>query len=457
MARTLSAVAHETRGQLIGDDAAFGTVGIDTRRLEAGALFVAIAGERFDGNDFLSDAHAKGAAGALVSRPAGVALPQVRVADTREAFGQMARAWRANFSLSVIAVTGSNGKTTVKALTASILASGRRVCVTRGNLNNDLGVPLTLMGLSATHEALVIELGANHPGEIDYLSGLVRPTVGVITNANAAHLEGFGSVAGVAAAKGELLDHLPGEGTAVINADDAHCAHWRARSRADTVLSFGLSARADCTVAGTIAARPAGSQFTLRLPDGQTGEVRLPLPGRHNVLNALAAAAAAHALGASAEQIRRGLGRAQPVKGRLNVLAGRGGAAIIDDSYNANPESARAALDYLRGRGGRRIFVLGDMAELGETGPGLHRELGEYARDCCDALFAVGNLSRHAAESFGARGRFFRGLTALEQALEPLLAADTTVLLKGSRVMALDRLAERLGTGRPAAGEVAAC
>ena len=177
MARTLSAVAHETRGQLIGGDAAFATVGIDTRRLESGALFVAIAGEQFDGNDFLPDAHARGAAGALVSRPAGVPLPQVRVADTRQAFGQMARAWRANFSLPVIAVTGSNGKTTVKALTASILASGCRVCVTRGNLNNDLGVPLTLMGLSATHEALVIELGANHPGEIDYLSGLVRPTV----------------------------------------------------------------------------------------------------------------------------------------------------------------------------------------------------------------------------------------------------------------------------------------
>ena len=446
MSRTLSAVAHEVRGELIGEDTEFGTVGIDSRELESGSLFVAIAGEQFDGNDFLADAHSKGAAGAVVSRLANVPLPQVRVLDTRGAFGQMARAWRENFPLPVIAVTGSNGKTTVKELIASILGSGRHICVTRGNLNNDLGVPLTLMELRETHQALVIELGANHPGEIDYLSGLAQPTVGVITNANAAHLEGFGSIAGVAAAKGELLDHLPRAGTAVINADDGHCLDWRARSRAEEVLTFGLKPGADCTVSGEIVSEPGGSRFALQLPEGTVFELRLPLAGRHNVLNSLAAAAAAHALGASGEEIQCGLSQAHAVKGRLNLLPGRGGAAIIDDSYNANPDSARAALEYLRGCSGERIFVLGDMAELGENASALHREVGEYARDCCDVFFAIGDLSRHAAEAFGHRGEFFPEVTALQQALEPLLAEDTTLLLKGSRVMGLDRLAALLGT-----------
>ena len=456
MSRTLSAVAQEVRGELVGEDAEFGAVSIDSRELESGSLFVAIAGERFDGNDFLADAHSRGAAGAMVSRQASIPLPQVKVLDTRAAFGRVACAWRENFSIPVVAVTGSNGKTTVKELIASILGARRSICVTRGNLNNDLGVPLTLMELGEEHEALVIELGANHAGEIDYLSGLAQPTVGVITNANAAHLEGFGSVAGVAAAKGELLDHLPRAGAAVINADDEYCADWRARSRAEEVIAFGLGAAADCTVRGEIVPRQGGSRFTLQLPEGAELQVELPLAGRHNVMNSLAAAAATHALGASGEEIQSGLSQAHAVKGRLNLLSGRGGALIIDDSYNANPESARAALDYLRGCDGNRVFVLGDMAELGETAPALHREIGEYARDCCDALFAVGDLSRHAAAAYGERGRFFPELASLQQALEPLLAEDTTLLLKGSRVMELDRLAARLGTEHEVS-EVSAC
>ena len=456
MSRTLSAVAREVRGELVGEDAEYGAVSIDSRELEPGSLFVAIAGERFDGNDFLADAQSKGAVGAMVSRLASIPLPQVRVLDTRGAFARAARAWRENFSIPVIAVTGSNGKTTVKELIASILGARRNICVTRGNLNNDLGVPLTLMELSEEHEALVIELGANHPGEIDYLSGLAQPTVGVITNANAAHLEGFGSVAGVAAAKGELLDHLPRAGTAVINADDEHYADWRARSRAEEVFTFGLGGAADCTVHGEIVAEPGGSRFTLQLPEGAELQVDLPLAGRHNVLNSLAAAAATHALGASGEEIQSGLSQAHAVKGRLNLLPGHGGAVIIDDSYNANPESTRAALDYLRECEGNRVFVLGDMAELGETAPALHREIGEYARECCDALFAIGDLSRHAAAAYGEHGRFFSELASLQQALEPLLAADTTVLLKGSRVMELDRLAARLGAEHEMS-EVSAC
>ena len=443
--RTLAAVAQQVSGTLLGADAAFGRVSIDTRKLDAGALFVAIPGERFDGNDFVPDAHARNAAGAVVSRPADVPLPQVRVSDTRNALSGMARGWRKNFPIPVVAVTGSNGKTTVKELIAGILGGRRDVCVTRGNLNNDLGVPLTLMELADHHDVLVIELGANHAGEIAALSQLVGPTVGVITNAGAAHLEGFGSIAGVAQAKGELLDHLPAAGAAILNADDPYCSNWRRRSRAKRVLTFGFDPFADCTVRGTVAEVSEGSAFTLALPDGTAFELTLPLRGRHSVLNALAAAAAAYAVDASPDEIRAGLSRARPVSGRLNRMSGFGGAAIIDDTYNANPTSARAALDYLRGCGGRRMFVLGDMAELGPDAAELHRQVGEYARDCCDTFFAIGELSHEAAQAFGSGSQSFADLDALRQALEHLLTEDATLLVKGSRVMGLDRLVGSLG------------
>jgi UDP-N-acetylmuramoyl-tripeptide--D-alanyl-D-alanine ligase len=440
MARTLAAVAREVQGRLIGPDAAFGAVSIDSRRVDTGGLFVAIQGEHFDGNDFVEDAYAHGAAGALVSRLSEAALPQVEVADTRLAFGQMARAWTDHFGVPVIAGTGSNGKTTVKELVVSILGCGRNVCATRGNLNNDLGVPLTLMDLDAEHEVLVAELGANHAGEIDYLGALVEPTVGIITNANAAHLEGFGSIAGVASAKGELLDHLPRAGTAVLNADDKYYADWRARSRAGTVVSFGFGPHADCTVRGDIEIRPGGSAFTLELPGGTTLDITLPLLGQHNVMNALAAAAAADAIGAPAEDIVQGLAKADAVGGRLKMLFGRAGAVVIDDSYNANPGSVRAALDYLAALPGKRVLVLGDMAELGEDSRELHAAIGEYAQARCDALLTLGELSGAAAEAFGADSVACNDIDGLETAVSPMLDANTTVLIKGSRVMQLDRL-----------------
>ena len=443
--RTLAAVARQVSGTLLGADAAFGRVSIDTRKLDPGALFVAIPGERFDGNDFVPDAHARSAAGAVVSRPSDIPLPQVRVHDTRGALSGMARGWRDNFPIPVVAVTGSNGKTTVKELIAGILGRSHDVCVTRGNLNNDLGVPLTLMELADRHEILVIELGANHAGEIAALSQLAGPTVGVITNAGAAHLEGFGSIEGVAQAKGELLDHLPAAGTAVLNADDPYCSAWRRRSRSGSVLTFGFDPSADCTVRGVVAEVSDGSAFTLVLPDATPVELTLPLRGRHSVLNALAAAAASFAVGVSADEIHAGLTRARPVSGRLNRIRGVGGAAIIDDSYNANPTSTRAALDYLRGCCGQRLFVLGDMAELGADAAELHRQVGEYARDCCDSLFSIGELSREAAQAFGSGARSFTELSALRQALKPLLTGDATLLVKGSRVMGLDRLVGSLG------------
>lgn len=449
MTRTLAAVARETNGRLVGPDAAFGPVTTDSRASSAGALFVAIRGERFDGNEFVGDAHAAGATGALVSRLARSPLPQVLVADTRLAFGAMAHGWRASFGVPVVAVTGSSGKTTVKELIAGILGVSRRVCVTQGNLNNDLGVPLTLMRLNEQHDVLVAELGANHVGEIDYLARVAAPTVGVITNAAAAHLEGFGSLEGVAAAKGELLTHLPQDGTAVLNADDPFFDAWRARSSAGRVVSFGFAQGADCRVAGEPRYHDAGTAFTMRLPGGGHVEIELPLLGVRNVANALAAAAAAQAAGASAADIAAGLAHASAVRGRLRPLAGKRGAVIVDDSYNANPGSVRAALDYLGTRGGTRILVLGDMAELGPQGPQLHASVGAYANGRCDRLIAIGELAAGAADAFAGTAARFADLDAARAALEPELGPDVTVLVKGSRVMGLERLVEALAMEGP--------
>jgi UDP-N-acetylmuramoyl-tripeptide--D-alanyl-D-alanine ligase len=320
----------------------------------------------------------------------------------------------------------------------------KRVCVTQGNLNNDIGVPLTLMRMTAEDDALVVELGANHAGEIAYLSSLVEPTVGVVTNAGPAHLEGFGSLAGVAAAKGELFDYLPRAGTSVINADDPFRAEWLARARTEFVATFGLGPDADCRVIGEPEVTASQTIFTLRLPDGEKVEIVLPLLGVKNVVNSLAAAAAAHAVGASAEDVRIGLSRAQAVRGRLNALAGLEGATIIDDSYNANPSSVRAALDYLSRLPGRRILALGDMAELGSEAVELHREIGAYAQSRCDMLCSIGELARHAATAYGAGAQSFTDLSKLEKALKRELAVDVTVLVKGSRVMGLERLVRAL-------------
>lgn len=448
MARRLHAVATEVGGRSLGGDAEFGEVTTDTRTLTRGALFVAISGERYDGNDFVPDAQAKGAAGALVSRVSTAPLPQIKVDDTKLAFGVMARAWRDNFLLPVIAVTGSAGKTTVKEMVASIVRVTRRLCVTEGNLNNDIGVPLTLMRVGPDDQALVVELGANHVGEIDYLSRMVKPDIGIITNAAAAHLQGFGSLAAVAQAKGELLDHLSPAGTAVLNADDAFCADWAARAGDRSILTFGLNADADCRCIGEPRYTASGSALTMRLPDDQRIEIDLPLPGRQNIANALAAAAAAFAIGTPAAQIAEGLARTRSVSGRLVRVPGAGGATLVDDSYNANPASARAALDYLAGLKGRRVLVLGNMAELGDEELSLHREIGEYARGRCDDLIAIGGLAAEAAAGFGPAGRAFDDIDAAAEALQGMLGADVTILIKGSRVMGLDRLVASLRAPR---------
>jgi UDP-N-acetylmuramoyl-tripeptide--D-alanyl-D-alanine ligase len=444
MARCLSAVASRVKGRLVGADAAFDVVGTDTRSLPRGSLFVAIEGLRFDGNDYVAAAAARGAAGALVSRVQDLPLPQIEVADTRQAFGAMARAWRENFAIPVIAVTGSAGKTTVKELIGAILGSGRKICVTAGNLNNDIGVPLSLMRIESSDEAMVVELGANHAGEIANLGQLVEPTIAVITNAGAAHLEGFGSIAGVAAAKGELIDCLPPDGVAVLNADDRFFAEWRRRAGARRIVSFGFTATADVRLVGQAVVAHGGSRFVMAVPGQPKFEVRLPLLGQANIANALAAAAAAFAVGAGVDEIRHGLAAAQAVHGRLHEVAGKHGATLIDDSYNANPSAARAALDYLAGCTGTRIFVLGDMLELGAESRTLHREIGEYARSRCDELVAVGVLAGEAAATFGAGGTRYTELEAAAAAVAARLGPKVTVLVKASRSVGLERLVAAL-------------
>lgn len=424
----------------------FAGVGTDSRTLRAGELFVALEGPRFDGHDYLPAVAAAGAAGALVRR-AHPALPCIEVADPLAALGQLAAAWRARFALPLVAVTGSSGKTTIKELLAAALAGLGPVLATRGNRNNHIGVPLTLLELRDTHRAAVIEMGMNHAGEIAHLAELARPTVGVIGNAGAAHLEGLGSVAAVARAKGELVEQLPPNAVAVLNADDPHLPLWRGLAGARRVVTFGLDNPADVSAGYALAAD--GSALQLRTPAG-TATARLELLGRHNVLNALAATAAALAAGAALTDIASGLARVRPVPGRLYPLAGKGGARLIDDSYNANPLSVRAAIAVLAGLPGERLIVLGDMGELGADAARLHAECGTAARAAgIEHLVALGPLAAHAAAAFGA-GAGAVACTELSQAIDAAgarLRPGLTVLVKGSRSAGMERVVQALAGG----------
>lgn len=443
----LDHVARLLGGRLHGPAAAFAGVAIDTRRLQSGALFVALPGARTDGHAFLSQARGAGAAGALVSRlDAAVDLPQVVVPDPRAALIALALHWRAQFTGPVVALTGSNGKTTVKEMIAAILGGQGPVWATPGNYNNELGLPLSLLGLDPErHWAAVFELGANHPGEIAELTAWARPWIGLITQAGRAHLEGFGSIEGVARAKGELLAALPPEGVAVINADDLFAAYWAGLTHA-RVIRFGFSLDADVRTDPSqrrMLTDSAGARQVFRLvtPAGEA-DVALGFLGLHNLRNALAAAAVGEALGLSTATIAAGLARARPAPGRLNWLIGRNGARLIDDSYNANPTSLQAAVAVLAELAGERWLVLGDMGELGENGAALHGEIGTYARDRgISRLYAVGPLSTAAVETFGAGARHYGDQAQLVAGLSVDLArcaAPPTILVKGSRRMAME-------------------
>ncbi|MFT3906055.1 MAG: UDP-N-acetylmuramoyl-tripeptide--D-alanyl-D-alanine ligase [Steroidobacteraceae bacterium] len=446
MKRTLQAFATAVSGQLSGADAPFARVLIDSRALQAGDLFVALPGSRVDGHDFVASAAAAGAAGALVSRRQDVALPQIVVGDVAAALAQAAQAWRAQFAIPLVGVAGSNGKTTVKEMIAAVLAQRGATLATRGNLNNHLGVPLTLFNLEAEHRAAVIEMGANRAGDVAQLVEIARPDVGLITNAGAEHLEGFGSLEGVARAEGEMVAGLAPGGTAIINADDPYAPLWRSMTRA-RVLGFGLNADADVRARQLrfdIDAAGFNTRFALVTPQG-SAEVQLALAGRHNVVNALAAAAAAGAAGATLAQIVAGLAAMRAVPGRLQFRQTRQGAWLIDDSYNANPSSVQAGLEVLATLSGSRWLVLGDMAELGEHAAAAHRSAGALARlHGVERLFCFGELSALAADEFGAGAQKFTDMAALCAALDRELSAPVRLLVKGSRVNRLERLVNAL-------------
>jgi len=453
----LSEVAAATGGRLAGEDAAFAGVSIDSRTLAPGMLFVALAGERFDGHSFLDAARAGGAAGALVARPAATALPQVVVGDTQAALTALAAAWRARSGALVLGVGGSNGKTTTKELLAAVLSGAGPTLATRGNLNNHIGVPLTLLRLEPPHRYAVIEMGANHPGEIAALAALARPAIALVTNAGDEHLEGFGDLAGAARAEGEMFAALGSDGTAVVNADDPFCELWLSLvPRGARILRFAIEAAADVraqAISGRIEAGGFATHFVLSLAGAQA-RVRLPLAGRHNVMNALGAAAAAHAAGVPLPAIVAGLERTQPVSGRLQLKAGLRGSWLIDDSYNANPSSVRAGIDVLCALPGEHWLVLGEMAELGGETAASHLGVGDYARRAgVTRLFAMGAASRHAVDAFGTRAGWYAGAAELADAVAGSLEPGITVLVKGSRVNRLERVVEKLAAPPlPAAG-----
>ncbi|MCQ4346037.1 UDP-N-acetylmuramoyl-tripeptide--D-alanyl-D-alanine ligase [Pseudomonas stutzeri] len=445
----LSSVLGALKGRLAGADAFFDGVSIDSRSIEPGQLFVALSGARFDGHDYLEQAASKSAAAALVEHEVEeVELPQLVVADTRKALGQLGALNRAAFRGRVAAVTGSSGKTTVKEMLASILRAdhggdAEAVLATRGNLNNDLGAPLTLLELAPQHRSAVIELGANHVGEIAYTVALTRPQVAIITNAGSAHVGEFGGPEKIIEAKGEILEGLDADGVAVLNRDDAAFAIWAKRAAGRRVLSFALRAAADFSARDLTCDARGCPRFVLVGPAGEA-PVQLSLLGEHNVANALAAAAAAHALGVGLEAIRAGLEALQPVKGRAVAQLAPSGMRVIDDSYNANPASIRAAIDILAGFSGRTVLVLGDMGELGAWAEAGHREVGAYARGKVAALYATGPLMAHAVAAFGAGGRHFADQAELIAALAAEQSPETTLLIKGSRSAAMENVVAAL-------------
>ncbi|WP_028994335.1 UDP-N-acetylmuramoyl-tripeptide--D-alanyl-D-alanine ligase [Azonexus hydrophilus] len=442
----LSQVAAAVGGRLLGADRRIAGVSTDTRAVAPGQLFIALRGERFDAHDFLETAVTAGAAALLVADaarvPAGASA--VLVDDTRLALGRLAAAWRSQFSLPVIAVTGSNGKTTTKEMIAAVLkaAFGDAVLATRGNFNNDIGLPLTLLGLDATHRAAVIEMGMNHPGEIGYLTRIGAPTVALVTNAQRAHLEGMGGLDEVAREKGTIFAGLPADGVAVINADDAYAGFWREQVGEQPVHSFGIDQPAD--VRASVRQHGLETAVTLNAAEGEV-KFTLAIPGRHNACNALAAAAACLAAGLPLSAVAEGLAAFAGVKGRLQLRQGRNGAQILDDTYNANPDSVRAGIDVLAATIGRKVLVLGDMGEIGEASGQYHDEIGGYAKSQgIDRLFALGDASQQAVRNFGDGARHFCNVDKLIGAVDKELGPDTTVLVKGSRFMKMERVADAL-------------
>jgi UDP-N-acetylmuramoyl-tripeptide--D-alanyl-D-alanine ligase len=454
MKATLAAFAHSCGGRLVGADGAFSGVSTDSRTVSTGELFVALSGPRFQGEDYVAAAVAHGAAGAVVRTQQACACSQILVEDTLTALARGAHAWREGFAIPIVGVAGSNGKTTVKELISSILTQVGPCLSTRGNLNNHIGVPLTLFRMNSGHRFAVVEMGADRAGEVATLVGIGRPTVGIITNAGAEHLEGFGTLEGVARAEGEMVAGLSAPDTAIINHDDPFALLWKNMTPA-RVSTFGLQPGADFTAGSirtTIDEYGFVTRFTLHAPQGSV-PVELHLAGRHNLINALGAAAAANAAGAGLAEIARGLARMRPVAGRLQFKRAASGAWIIDDSYNANPSSVAAGIEVLAQLEGHRWLVFADMAELGDYATESHRQVGVQAQAAgIERLFATGTLAQLTVETFGAGASWFPDTATLAAALSAELArppagvaaAAVRMLVKGSRFNRLEQVVAAL-------------
>ncbi|MCA1925455.1 MAG: UDP-N-acetylmuramoyl-tripeptide--D-alanyl-D-alanine ligase [Thiobacillus sp.] len=442
----LSAVAAMLGVPFAGRDAPVLRVSTDSRNILPGDLFIALRGEKFDGGAYAEDALRQGAAGAVLDRAQAPGVTQaIRVDDTRLALGRLAAAWRARFDLPVVGLTGSSGKTTVKEMLAAILCvetgDPAAVLATEGNLNNDVGVPQMLLRLRPQHRFAVFEMGMNHAGEIDYLTRLARPDVALVNNALTAHIGNLGSVEAIARAKGEIFNGLSDAGIAVINADDPHAPLWRQANAHRVVVDFGQ--HADARVRGEIETRTFGSRLVIHLPNARL-DIDLAMPGAHNAMNALAAAALAFTLDVDLRSIVDGLTAFTGVKGRLQRKPALRGSALIDDTYNANPDSVKAALAVLAAQPGRKILVLGDMGELGREAAAMHAQIGAAARQAgIDRLLALGELTKETVGAFGHGATHFERIEALLAELETALDADTTVLVKGSRFMKMERVVNR--------------
>ncbi|NOU40263.1 MAG: UDP-N-acetylmuramoyl-tripeptide--D-alanyl-D-alanine ligase [Methylotenera sp.] len=442
----LSEAAIALNAKRVGADVQFDSVGSDSRNVKAGQLFVALKGENFDGNTFADEAIKKGAAAVMVSDSAVEVEPALLVQDTRLALGELAKYWRSKFDAPVVAITGSNGKTTTKEMLAAILSVAARgsdkVHATYGNLNNDIGVPLTLLKMHASHKYAVVEMGMNHLGEIDYLTHIAKPNVAVINNVGSAHIGELGSRANIALAKGEIFSGLQADGVAVINADSEYAADWLALNTNRKVVTFGLSQQADVTA--NYQELQGVSLMNLDTPNGRV-EFKLKVQGAHNISNALAASTAAFALGVSNADIAQGLENFSGVYGRLELKAACHGALLIDDTYNANPDSMRAAIDVLAKYAGEKILVLGDMGELGSEANNMHAEIGAYAKAAgLTTLYCLGKLSIEMVKSFGVGAQHFSSPEEIAEAVLPQLTSSTTVLVKGSRFMQMERVVNLL-------------
>jgi UDP-N-acetylmuramoyl-tripeptide--D-alanyl-D-alanine ligase len=435
----LHEAAQALNAAAVGADVALSAVVTDTRKLTPGCLFVALKGPRYDGHSFAAKALEQGAAAVMVNAAAQLAIsPAIVVDDTLQALGQLAAWQRVRMPAQIAAITGSNGKTTVKEMLAAILAAevgAASVLATEGNLNNDIGMPLTLLKLRPTHRYAAIEMGMNHPGELSYLTRIAQPDVALVNNALRAHLEGLGSVEAVARAKGEIYAGLKPDGIAIVNADDPHAGLWRSLAGAHKVLSFGFTAEADVRIA-------SASPLTLDTPAGRIA-VELQVPGEHNRRNAAAAATLALALGVSTAAIASGLAGYSGTKGRLQAHACILGATLIDDTYNANPDSVLAAIQVLAERPGTRILVLGDMGELGPDAVDLHREVGLKAKAAgIERLLCLGEMTQNTVAAFGEGAMHFERIEELLAEIECALAPDVSVLVKGSRFMQMERVVQ---------------